>query len=134
MYLITTVEVYLRISHELLPTPAKAHYLFNLRDVSKVFQGLVSIRPGQCGLDPRHALTRLWVHENMRVYHDRLINEEDKMMFKQMLFEMLRSRFEMREEYDDLFVNRTIMFGDYLKPGASHEERVYEEVQDQVRD
>lgn len=64
------VEVYLRIAHELLPTPAKSHYTFNLRDVSKVFQGVLSIRPGQCP-DPRLTLTRLWVHENMRVFHDR---------------------------------------------------------------
>lgn len=28
-----------------------------------------------------------------------------------MLYELLRSKFEVHEEYDDIFVNRTIMFG-----------------------
>jgi len=33
----STIEIYQRISEELRATPAKFHYLFNLRDVSKVF-------------------------------------------------------------------------------------------------
>ena len=32
-----TLSIYSRISAELLPTPARSHYTFNLRDVSKVF-------------------------------------------------------------------------------------------------
>jgi dynein heavy chain len=40
-----TIEIYNRIAEELRPTPAKFHYLFNLRDVSKVFQGILMSKP-----------------------------------------------------------------------------------------
>jgi hypothetical protein len=33
-----TVDVYNTIRRELLPTPAKSHYTYNMRDISKVFQ------------------------------------------------------------------------------------------------
>jgi dynein heavy chain, axonemal len=33
----SSVDIYERVSSELLPTPAKSHYTFNLRDVSKIF-------------------------------------------------------------------------------------------------
>ena len=33
------VEIYNRMSTDLLPTPAKSHYVFNLRDLSKCVQG-----------------------------------------------------------------------------------------------
>ena len=47
-----SVELYHRVCQDLLPTPSRSHYTFNLRDVSKVFQGITSIRPGSC-LEPR---------------------------------------------------------------------------------
>lgn len=40
------VEIYQRIAEDLLPTPAKSHYVFNLRDLSKCVQGVLQADSG----------------------------------------------------------------------------------------
>lgn len=40
-----SIEVYNTVIKELRPTPAKAHYLFNLRDLAKVMDGMVNAVP-----------------------------------------------------------------------------------------
>lgn len=37
----TTLKVFTITCSEMLPTPNKFHYTFNLRDLSKVFQGVL---------------------------------------------------------------------------------------------
>ena len=70
------LRVYETVKAELLPTPSKSHYTFNLRDLSKVFQGICSASP-KFTTEVVHVV-RLWYHENMRVFHDRLTTAEDR--------------------------------------------------------
>ena len=37
----SSIEVYKTVCASLLPTPSKSHYTFNLRDLSKIFQGVL---------------------------------------------------------------------------------------------
>ena len=73
----STLDLYERIQtcKELLPTPAKSHYIYNLRDISKVFQGISKCV--QKSFRDDNDFIKLWAHECQRVFQDRLINTED---------------------------------------------------------
>ena len=62
--------------NELLPTPMKSHYLFNLRDFAKVIIGVCLGDKDR--ISTQDIVARLWTHEVWRVFADRLINEEDR--------------------------------------------------------
>jgi dynein axonemal heavy chain len=118
----STVSLYDSISSELLPTPAKAHYTFNLRDVSKVFQGVLMIRPQF--LAKPDSLVKLWIHECQRCFCDRLINDEDRLWFENKIVEMLNVNFKMPRTHEQVFSQEAIIFADFFQPGM---ERNYEE-------
>ncbi|XP_064645339.1 dynein axonemal heavy chain 6-like [Lineus longissimus] len=121
------VEIYGRMSTDLLPTPAKSHYVFNLRDLSKCVQGVLQADPG-CIRDNKQ-IWRLFCHEAQRVFHDRLINNEDKFFFHQIMAEMAGKHFGESIEPES-FVTNPIIFGDFIKMGANKEDKLYEELAD----
>ncbi|TNN52944.1 Dynein heavy chain 10, axonemal [Liparis tanakae] len=47
-----TLELYNNIIKDLPPTPSKFHYIFNLRDLSRVYNGLTLTKPDRSGLAP----------------------------------------------------------------------------------
>ena len=98
-----------RVEAELLPTPAKSHYTFNLRDLSKVFQGVLMTRPGST--DTQDDLIKLWCHEESRVFRDRLINEGDKLYFNELVKEMIGKHLGIDMEMAKF---KDLIYGDYL--------------------
>ena len=124
-----TVDIYTKISVDLLPTPAKFHYAFNLRDISKVFQGLLMVKPQSCS--QADDFIRLWIHENSRVFADRLINNEDRMWFNKYIIDVLSRVFRVNWTYDSIFEKNKIMFGDLLKLDAPV--KLYEEMKEKSK-
>ena len=118
-----TVVVYNTILEELRPTPTKPHYTFNMRDISKTFQGMLMIdkRRVNTGIQ----LARIWVHENKCVFGDRLINDEDKGWLKTTLERNMEQFTSLKK--DDLWTERPdVICADFMIPGA--DPKIYEEI------
>uniref|UniRef100_H2Y7L2 AAA+ ATPase domain-containing protein n=1 Tax=Ciona savignyi TaxID=51511 RepID=H2Y7L2_CIOSA len=105
-----TSEIYQSAAQNLLPTPAKSHYLFNLRDFSRIVGGICLSTP--LSAPEPNSIKRLWFHEVLRVYYDRLVDDTDK----KWLFDHLK-------EVDDL---RSLMFCDFT---PKNENKLYVEVE-----
>jgi len=114
-----TVDIYNLIVQRMLPTPTKIHYLFNLRDISKVFQGL--LRASKDYHDTKSSIARLWVHECFRVFADRLVDDADNEAFVGFLTERLGTLLDL--SYHNLCPNKASpIFGDFTKNDGVYED------------
>jgi dynein heavy chain len=86
---LSTVGLYQHVSEGFLPTPTKPVYIFNMRDMAKVIEGL--LRAKSSNFVSAEAYLQLWVHESQRVFSDRLNTLADKERFNQMVDDQLQS-------------------------------------------
>ena len=75
-----SVQLWDWMRQKMLPTPTKFHYSFNLRELSRIFQGI--LRTPRESVPDTHTLFRLWRHECERVFADKLTTIEDKFNFQ----------------------------------------------------
>ena len=92
-----TTRLWNDLQRRFLPTPKKFHYSFTMREISRVFQGVLftPIATVKAGGGPRRAdgtqrgvpnfLLSLWIHECRRAFEDKLVNDADKGAFGELL-------------------------------------------------
>ncbi|CAF4222790.1 unnamed protein product, partial [Adineta steineri] len=136
-----TMAIYKKACDQFLPTPQKSHYIFNLRDFSRVVRGVLLAPPTH--MKEEKKLYRLWVHEVYRVFYDRLIDDEDRSTFFSMVKDVMNET--LKQNMNNLLEHlipanapppkqlkdehiRALMFGDYIKPDA--DPKPYDEITD----
>jgi dynein heavy chain, axonemal len=129
------IDVYKGAIEIYLPTPAKSHYTFSLRDVTRVYQGIVMMPPKKLS-DP-DKLGRLWVHEIYRVFYDRLVDARDREQLLTIVDTSCTTnlRFKLEQAFGNRIVPgekvsdkdiRDLLFGNYMEPDA--DPKIYDEV------
>jgi len=101
-----TVSIWDTVKKKLLPTPAKFHYTFTIRELARVFQGICNV--AQKGakynviqkqlnvkepMRPELFMIALWRHECDRTFIDKLTTNVDKAIFTGMLDRITKDKF-----------------------------------------
>ncbi|XP_074640231.1 dynein axonemal heavy chain 10-like [Tubulanus polymorphus] len=120
-----TMSLYSSIVKDLPPTPSKFHYIFNLRDLSRIYSGLCLTTADR--FDKPDAFLRVWRNECIRVISDRLIINEDKVVVAEHMKNLLT---ESGTKGLDYILREPSLFGDYRTALDESEPRLYEDIQD----
>lgn len=146
-----TLDLFKIATIELPATPSKFHYIFNLKDLSRTYAGILLIQP--TNFKDRRQLVRVWRNEFTRVFSDRLICDEDVSLINERMSELVNKNFrsevrvrpsnisfrlekmEKKDSLSDMPPNQYIMrdpllFGDFRHGVVDDEERVYEDLLD----
>lgn len=91
-----SLALHQKLAATFLPTAIKFHYIFNLRDLSNIYQALLYAQ-GPCLPTPSD-LVRLYYHEANRVYGDKLVEKRDIDMYNKIAIDMIKKSFEEIDE------------------------------------
>jgi len=122
-----TISVWDAVKRRLLPTPAKFHYNFTLRELARVFGGIcvVAGKPdhkviANClnikeKIRPELFLIALWRHECQRTFVDKLTTNADKKIFQDMLDRVTKEKFRDSLGFEDEQLMTDNLFADFQR-------------------
>lgn len=138
-----TLNVYRAIADELHSTPTKSHYKFTLRDVLRVGVGCAMLRKES--VENKRIFAKVWFHEAMRVFNDRLIDQSEREFVFTLLSHEIDETFKdnLHLLFDknsnatsedrgvvevDFEMANQLAFGSYLTDESDPSKRRYEEI------
>jgi len=122
-----TISIWDSVKKRLLPTPQKFHYVFTIRELARVFSGIctVAAKP-EYGViknclkikDKMRSelyLIALWRHECDRTFIDKLITNQDKKVFSDLLDRVTKEKFRDSLGLDDEQLMTNYFFADFMR-------------------
>lgn len=106
-----TIRVYEEVIANLLPTPSKSHYLYNLRDISRVFQGITKAQLRS--FSDSNDFIKLWAHECTRVFMDRLTSKEDINLFQENILKKVMAE-NLNKKWSSLVKHEPLLWADFI--------------------
>lgn len=89
-----TVSLWNKVKVSMLPTQGKFHYIFNMRELSRIVAGILTCSRKTINdalmsnrIRPELFLVGLWRHECERVFADKLVSSEDKEIVVKLIHE-----------------------------------------------
>jgi dynein heavy chain len=132
-----TIQLWDKMKNKMLPTPAKFHYVFNMRELSRVFQGVL-LTPVETivsgggkyvlenvvdSMEARTLLLGVWRHECDRVFCDKLTTNVDKGWYNKYMDKHTADEFG--SELADVIKARPLNMVNFLREDVYDEEDVF---------
>jgi dynein heavy chain len=109
----STIEVYgkIKTSKELFPIPSKSHYSYNMRDISKIFQGMTNANFKS--FQNEDDFIKLWAHECQRVFMDRLISTDDQNFFTDNILKRVIAN-NFKKQWSEIVKFEPLLWGSFI--------------------
>ena len=122
-----TIALHKEVSTKFLPSAVKFHYNFTMRDLAAVFKGLLNAHKKD--FQSTMSMTRLWYHEVLRVYADRLTSEVEVQRCKEMIVNVGK---RFMDDNPEVAYADPVTFTHFVDPNKD-EPGNYQPIEDQVK-
>ena len=128
------VEFFLR-TQERFTADIQPHYIYSPREMSRWVRGInEAIKSNGNGSDlDATSLVRLWAHEALRLFHDRLIRDDERQWTEEAIDQVARAHFASTGADLDTALKRPILFSKWLSPGGQYKSVGEDELREFIR-